>query len=135
MHKQIDKDTLKLVNKVLKAHSLRVALGQGSKTRYLVTRKHETRANVFVGWDTSVEGAVGYKQVRAPGAPLHEMRDVVRWPTVALAYGEALLDVLKDGTKKSKGIGENGWYDVAEACYGPVKLTREEVEQLTGLLA
>jgi hypothetical protein len=134
MHKAIDKQVLKAVNKVLKAHNLRVALGQGSTTRYLVTRKFETRANVFVGWDTSVQGAVGYKQVRAPGAPLHEMRDVVRWSTVALAYGEALLDVLKDGTLKVQGIGENGWYVAQEAHYGPATFTAEQIEQLTALL-
>ncbi len=58
---------------------------------------------------------------------------------IGLAYGEALLDVLKDDTMRVNDlVGANGWYGnfgFNGETYLPVQLSAEEVEQLETLLA
>lgn len=87
MHKQIDKQALKNVNKVLKQHNCRVVKSAAGSARYLVQRG---------------EVRPGY---------LDPTKRVKGWFTIGLAYGEALVDVLKDPSLRTNDVvGANGWY-------------------------
>jgi len=99
MHLEIDAKAKKAINKTLKAFGLRITLGQGSTTRYMIQRKR------------MITNSYGAK----PGS----------WYAVGLAYGEQLVNVLKDGTMAIKKTGDNGWYldrkDFGDV-WGPVEI-------------
>lgn len=103
MHKQIDKQALKNVNKVLKQHNCRVVKSTAGSARYVVQRERAIANNY--------------------GAP------VGSWFAIGLAYGEALADVLKDPTARlNKMVGANGWYGSGPNGdnYNPIVLDERE---------
>ena len=103
MHKQIDKQALKNVNKVLKQHNCRVVKSAAGSARYLVQRKR---------FSTNSWGAKAGS-----------------WFAIGLAYGEALADVLKDPSLRlNKLVGADGWYGQGpnNDNYNPIVLDERE---------
>lgn len=131
---QIDSLTLKAVNAILKKHNCKVVPGNKANTRWIVQRKATFAEQQLIGWPDS-----------SP-RPLYNTVQVERTRAVALAYGDALLNVLLDGTMLlgkykagTKVAGANGWYESEGAhdtmVYGAPVLAEHEVKALRAILA
>lgn len=131
MHKEIDKQALKDLNKILKAHGCKVVKTADSKTRYLVKRMvQEALTHDEPGGESR---GMAFRHPKKAGTVM------TRWYAIGIAYGETLMGIFKDATMTHKLAGTDGWYQKGPSWetvrdYTPVSLGFEDMEKAAGLL-
>lgn len=131
MHTQIDKLALKAVNQVLKPHGIKIIKSSDNAARLIIQR---SRIETYTQTRPRIEHRQGVWAAQVAG------QKVVRHYAVGLAYGEALLTVLKNPSLRTNNVvGANGWYGMrqvmqADENYTPPVFDEETLAMLEEIL-